>query len=381
MIEIIILVAAVGLLLAAFAFYMGNKKLSSRRDSTVPIFKPSGTETPTEIGIAQPEQAEQAPVDETTKLDVVTPHEVRPSLEERLGKTKGLFHSYLPRMLGRAGIPDATLDELEEVLVLADVGIKTTNDLLETLKRNVKESKIKEPSDLIGALRMEIESRLNVGSRELNFGTSTDNATEKFPTVWLFVGVNGVGKTTTIGKLAKQQIENGKKVLLAAGDTFRAAAADQLEMWADRVGADIVRGREGGDPSSVIYDAVQKAFAKGYDLVLADTAGRLHTKVNLMEELKKVRRVASKEPAILTEVLLVIDATTGQNGVVQASEFKDATELTGVVLTKLDGTAKGGVVLQIAQTLNLPVKLVGIGEGDSDLISFDPAEFTRAILS
>ena len=199
--------------------------------------------------------------------------------------------------------------------------------------------------------------------------------------VWLFVGVNGVGKTTTIGKLGKRQVEAGHHVVMAAGDTFRAAAAEQLETWANRAGADFIRGAEGADPSSIIFDAIESAAAKGADLVLADTAGRLHTKTNLMDELRKVRRVASKEPGHVTEVLLVLDATTGQNGLQQARQFTEATEVTGVVLTKLDGSAKGGIVFAIHEDLGIPVKLVGLGETAEDLVDFDPDEFVEGLLS
>jgi fused signal recognition particle receptor len=199
--------------------------------------------------------------------------------------------------------------------------------------------------------------------------------------VWLFVGVNGVGKTTTVGKVARQQAAAGHRVLLAAGDTFRAAAGEQLGMWADRADAEIVRGAEGADPSAIVFDAVQRAAARGNDLVLADTAGRLHTKVNLVEELKKIRRVADRPPGRVSEVLLVLDATTGQNGLTQAREFTDAVAVTGVVLTKLDGTAKGGIVVAIQRDLGLPVKLVGLGEGVDDLVPFDPADFVGALLS
>jgi fused signal recognition particle receptor len=197
----------------------------------------------------------------------------------------------------------------------------------------------------------------------------------------LFVGVNGVGKTTTIGKLGTREARGGIKVVMAAGDTFRAAAAEQLGMWAERAGAELVRGNEGGDPSAVIYDAVEAAAARDADLVLADTAGRLHNKVNLMEELRKVRRVADQGAGHVTEVLLVLDATTGQNGLVQAAQFGEAVELTGVVLTKLDGSAKGGIVIAIHDQLGIPVKLVGLGEGADDLIPFDPDEFVEALFS
>jgi fused signal recognition particle receptor len=198
--------------------------------------------------------------------------------------------------------------------------------------------------------------------------------------VWLFVGVNGVGKTTTIGKVGAAQHGAGRSVVLAAGDTFRAAAAEQLGMWGERIGVEVVRGNEGGDPGAVIFDAVQHAAARGIELVLGDTAGRLHTKVNLMEELKKVRRVAERPPGHVSEVLLVLDATTGQNGLIQAKQFAGAVGVTGVVLTKLDGTAKGGIALAIQTELGIPIKLVGVGEGAADLIPFDAEEFVDALV-
>ena len=206
-----------------------------------------------------------------------------------------------------------------------------------------------------------------------------DTEPEPTPDVWLFVGVNGVGKTTTIGKLAHRESNDGKKLVLAAGDTFRAAAAEQLTMWAERSGVDIVRGAEGADPSSVVFDAVERAGARNADIVMADTAGRLQTKTNLMEELAKVRRVAEKGVGTVTETLLVIDATTGQNGMSQAQQFADTADITGVVLTKLDGSAKGGIVIAIHSELGVPVKLVGLGEGINDLVDFDATEFVDAL--
>jgi fused signal recognition particle receptor len=231
-----------------------------------------------------------------------------------------------------------------------------------------------EPAAVLEALRADAVALFEGEDRSLHLADEAEAMT-----VWLVVGVNGVGKTTTIGKLASAQAGEGRKVVLAAGDTFRAAAGEQLETWAERAGASIVRGAEGADPSSVVFDAVQHAAARGADLVLADTAGRLHTKVNLMEELKKVRRVADRAPGKVSEVLLVLDATTGQNGLVQARQFAEAAGVTGVVLTKLDGTAKGGVVLSIRAELGLPIKLAGIGEGIADLVAFDPAEFVGAL--
>jgi fused signal recognition particle receptor len=250
-----------------------------------------------------------------------------------------------------------------------------TNGLLEPLRARVKSKEISDPDALLTALQGEMKARLADSDRSLRL----EDRAGAGPNVWLFVGVNGVGKTTTIGKVAAQQRAEGRRVLLAAGDTFRAAAAEQLQTWAERSGAEFVRGSEGGDPSSVIFDGVQAAAARHCDLVLGDTAGRLQNKSNLMEELRKVRRVADREPGRVTEVLLVIDATTGQNGLVQAKEFGDVTEVTGVVLTKLDGSAKGGIVFAIETELGIPVKLVGLGETIGDLVAFDPDEFVDAL--
>jgi fused signal recognition particle receptor len=244
------------------------------------------------------------------------------------------------------------------------------------LRELVKSKQIVEPSELSAALRNEMTRQLSTSSRQLNFDT-TLNA----PNIWLVVGVNGAGKTTTIGKLSAQQHALGRTVLMAAGDTFRAAAGDQLDTWAQRSGAEIVRGAAGGDPSSVIFDGVARASAKKIDLVLADTAGRLQNNTNLMEELTKVRRVADKGAGKVTEVLLVIDATTGQNGLTQAKQFAQATQVTGVVLTKLDGSAKGGIVFAIETELAIPVKLVGLGETIDDLVEFDAAEFVAALFN
>jgi fused signal recognition particle receptor len=298
-----------------------------------------------------------------------------PSYRSRLGGVRGLFSGAVTTL--RSGrIDPATWDSLEEALIRADVGVKTTNALLAELRGRVEAKEISGGDDLLTALGQGIRTLLDVpDSRALQFDGrpgSTD--------VWLIVGVNGVGKTTTIGKLARQQSAAGRSVLLAAGDTFRAAAADQLGLWAERAGVDIVRGAEGGDPSAIVFDAVQRAHARGNDLVLADTAGRLHTKVNLVEELKKIRRVAGREPGNVTEVLLVLDATTGQNALVQARQFTEAVNVTGIVLTKLDGTAKGGIVIAVQRELGLPVKLVGLGEGPDDLVAFDPDAFVDALL-
>ena len=293
--------------------------------------------------------------------------------KERIGgKTRGLFASAFASIRGRS-IDNATWDELEETLLKADIGIGLVTQLLEPLRVLVKSGEIKNPDELIASLRESMVSQLAQSDRTLHLDSVTG------PNVWLFVGVNGVGKTTTIGKIGTAQTEKGNTVLMAAGDTFRAAAAEQLKVWADRCGAAYVRGAEGGDPASVIFDGVQSANAKGITLVLGDTAGRLQNKSNLMEELKKVRRVADKAEGTVNEVLLVIDATTGQNGLSQAREFAAATDVTGVVLSKLDGSAKGGIVFAIETELGIPVKLVGIGEGAHDLVDFVPSEFIAAL--
>ncbi|MBA2283476.1 MAG: signal recognition particle-docking protein FtsY [Acidimicrobiia bacterium] len=294
---------------------------------------------------------------------------VRPRFRDRISKARGAFSGFL----GRSTIDEDTWDDLEESMIRADVGVGLTGDLLAGLRTAVKAEGIKEPADLTELLKAELKARLEA-DRTLELADTP-------PSVWLFVGVNGVGKTTTIGKVGAAQAAEGRTVTMAAGDTFRAAAAEQLGLWAERSDAHFVRGGEGADPSSVIFDAVEAAAARGSDLVLADTAGRLHTKSNLMDELRKVRRVAEKGAGTVSEVLLVIDATTGQNGLVQAREFTEAVEVTGVVLTKLDGSAKGGIVLAIQHELGIPVKLVGLGETADDLVPFDPDEFVEALLS
>jgi fused signal recognition particle receptor len=242
------------------------------------------------------------------------------------------------------------------------------------LRDRVTSGSIESPEQLIDALRDEMFGRLAGADRSLH------RRSDEGPSVWLVVGVNGVGKTTTIGKLAARESAAGTTVLLAAGDTFRAAAAEQLSMWAERSGSEFVRGAEGGDPSSVIFDGVERAASRGIPLVLADTAGRLHNKQNLMDELAKVRRVAEKGAGVVTETLLVIDATTGQNGLAQARQFHESTAVTGVVVTKLDGSAKGGIVFAVETELGIPVKYVGVGETIDDLVPFDPAEFVDALI-
>lgn len=259
-------------------------------------------------------------------------------------------------------------DELEENLILGDVGTTVAAGAVDALRRRAYEGRFTTADQVKGALREILANYLTVGDPALNVSTS--------PSVLLFIGVNGVGKTTSIGKLAAQLKKQGKKVLLCAGDTFRAAAADQLEIWAERAGVDIIRQHEGADPGAVLFDALQAAKARHVDVVLCDTAGRLHNKQNLMNELGKLRKIIDREcPDSVCETLLVLDATTGQNGLIQARTFKETAGLTGIILTKLDGTAKGGIVIAIAQELQVPVKFVGLGEGIDDLKPFDPKEF------
>jgi fused signal recognition particle receptor len=337
-----------------------------------PVVAPEEVPLPEELApeAAAPE-VEVLPEQVAPEAPVVAP---RPRIRDRLGKARALVSGYVGSVLSRSSIDETTWDDIEEALIRADVGVATTGSVVDSLRRRVKAESITTPEALLAALRSQLTEDLTAGDRSLQL-------VEGAPNVWLFVGVNGVGKTTTIGKLGLRHAGEGRHVVMAAGDTFRAAAAEQLELWARRVDADLVRGAEGSDPGAVVFDAVQRAAARGSDVVLADTAGRLHTKVNLMEELRKIRRVAEREPGRVTEVLLVIDATTGQNGLAQAREFAEAVGVTGVVLTKLDGTAKGGIVLAIQAELGIPVKLVGVGEAPEDLVDFDPGEFVEALFS
>lgn len=299
----------------------------------------------------------------------------RPRLSQRFGRTRSAISAPFSRLRSRSRIDDAAFEDLEDALLLADVGRASTNEIIAALREEVREGKLRGGVDLLEeALRDVIVARFGDEDRSLSLGTVR-------PSVWLFVGVNGVGKTTTIGKVAKRLQTEGDDVVIAAADTFRAAATEQLETWAHRTGAAFVSGAEGADPSSVVFDAIEHAAARGAQVVLADSAGRLHTKVNLMEELRKIRRVADRTPGRVAEVLLVLDATTGQNGLVQAREFTNAVDVTGIALTKLDGTAKGGIALAIHEELKLPIKLVGIGEGEDDLIDFDPADYATALIA
>ena len=304
--------------------------------------------------------------------------QAKPSFFERLKRGLSKTHeSIVGRMdtllLGKKQIDTDTLEELEEILITADLGVKTTVDLVRTLEQRLKRNELQDGVALKKALKEEILLRLMAHAAPLE-------VSGKSPFVILVIGVNGVGKTTTIGKLAAKYAGEGKRVLLAAGDTFRAAAAEQLELWAKRVGADIVRHKEGADPSAVVFDACKAASARGCDVLIIDTAGRMHTKVNLMEEMKKIRRVLTREiPDAPHETLLVLDAATGQNALSQAKLFKEAAFVSGVVLTKLDGSAKGGIVVAVSHEYALPIRFIGVGEAVEDLREFDPAQFVEAL--
>ena len=274
---------------------------------------------------------------------------------------------------GFSEIDDDFYDELEESLILADLGVDTSVKATDALRKRVREQHLKTTEEAKEALKEILVDMLNVGDTELNLSTT--------PSVILVIGVNGVGKTTTIGKIATRLVNEGKDVLLVAGDTFRAAAADQLEIWAERSGAAIVRQQEGADPASVVFNGIQSAKAKGSDVIIIDTAGRLHNKTNLMNELNKISRIVERElPGAAREVLLVLDGTTGQNGLIQAKQFKEIAGVTCLALTKLDGTAKGGIVIAVADALQLPVKFVGVGEKADDLMPFVAKDFVDALL-
>lgn len=292
-----------------------------------------------------------------------------------LTKTRDTITSRVEQLLKFSGsIDDDLYEELEEILITSDIGVKSTGEIIDTLKEKVKAEKVKDPMQVRAILKEIISEILD------NQGEGHEKPS--LPLVTMIVGVNGVGKTTTIGKLAHLYKNNGLKVLIAAGDTFRAAAIDQLSIWGNRSGVDVIRQQEGSDPAAVIFDAVQAAKSRKADILICDTAGRLHNKKNLMEELKKINRVIDREyQGCFRETLLVLDATTGQNAVIQAKEFKETCDITGIVLTKLDGTAKGGIVIAIMEELNVPVKYIGVGEGIEDLQEFNPKEFVDALFN
>ena len=295
-------------------------------------------------------------------------------IKQGLTKTRDALGATLGNVFsGFSEIDDDFYDELEESLILADLGVETSVKAAELLRKAVKEQHLKTTEEAKVALKEILTQMVDVGSAQLQLDTK--------PSVILVIGVNGVGKTTTIGKIATQLTKQGKQVLLVAGDTFRAAAADQLAIWAERSGAGILRQHEGADPASVVYDGIQSAKAKGADVIIVDTAGRLHNKSNLMNELNKISRIVERElPNASREVLLVLDGTTGQNGLIQAKQFKEIAGVTSIAVTKLDGTAKGGIVIAVADALQVPVKFVGVGEQADDLMTFEAKAFVEALL-
>lgn len=349
------------ILIAVTVIFGFGVVLLDRRPEKQP--PPSAVETTTAVPASAPLVQEAAPVST--------------GLRGRLGRTASLITGTMLGIRQMGSITDGTWEELEEALLRADVGVQVSASLLDGLRVKVQRKEITDADSLVAGLQSEMARRLSTSGREVQVQATVEG---RVP-VLLMVGVNGAGKTTSIGKIAAQQVRNGRRIMLAAGDTFRAAAAEQLETWAERSGSDLVRGQEGGDPSAVVFDAIASAASRGCDLVIADTAGRLQNKSNLMDELRKVRRVADREPGEVVEVLLVIDATTGQNGIGQAREFTQAVGVSGIVLTKLDGSAKGGVVFAIETEMGIPVKLVGVGEGIEDLIAFDPDDFVAALFT
>lgn len=304
------------------------------------------------------------------------PNNLFSRLKEKLSKTRDSFVNRLDELfLGRKEIDEELFDELEEILILADLGVSTVMELLDSVREEVKRRDLSDPVALKNALKSKI----------LTYLISSDQPAELVmprsgPFVIMVLGVNGVGKTTTIGKLAYKFKRSGQKVLMVAADTFRAAAGEQLQEWGNRIGVEVVRQQEGADPSSVVYDAFEFALPRDYDVIIVDTAGRLHTKVNLMEELKKIKRVMDRKiPGSPHEILLVIDATTGQNGISQTRLFHEAVQITGLALTKLDGTAKGGIIVNICHEFDIPIRFIGIGEKMEDLRDFEPREFVEAL--
>ena len=336
--------------------------------------------------VLPPEAKTTAPDTEPVFSGTITPLPVdnkaeqgeRPGFFERLKSGLSKTHANLigridSLVLGKKQIDADTLEELEEILITADIGVSTAVELIRILEQRLKRNELKDGETLKKALKEEMLARLSWQSASLDTSSST-------PYVILVIGVNGVGKTTTIGKLASRFSFQGKKVILAAGDTFRAAAAEQLEIWGERAGAEVIRHKEGADPSAVVFDACRAALARKCDILIVDTAGRLHTKVNLMEEMKKIRRILGREiPGAPHETLLILDAATGQNAISQAKLFKESAAVTGIALTKLDGTAKGGIVVAISNEFKIPVRFIGVGEGVDDLRDFDPAQFVEAL--
>ncbi|MEV4879770.1 signal recognition particle-docking protein FtsY [Streptomyces cyaneofuscatus] len=399
LVEIVIL--AVVIALAAVGL-VGGLVVGSRKKRKLPPPPPS---TPTITPPAEPQVGEEAEtprdearrtIDEVGLPDAAAPAEEAPVVEApappaleipeptegrlvrlraRLARSQNSLGKGLLTLLSRDNLDEDTWEEIEDTLLTADVGVAPTQELVERLRERVRVLGTRTPEDLRALLREELITLLGP---DLDREVRTEGGAET-PGVVMVVGVNGTGKTTTTGKLARVLVADGRSVVLGAADTFRAAAADQLQTWGERVGARTVRGPEGGDPASIAYDAVKEGIAEGADVVLIDTAGRLHTKTGLMDELGKVKRVVEKHGP-LDEILLVLDATTGQNGLVQARVFAEVVDITGIVLTKLDGTAKGGIVIAVQRELGVPVKLIGLGEGADDLAPFEPGAFVDALI-
>ncbi|MFE3473204.1 signal recognition particle-docking protein FtsY [Streptomyces bacillaris] len=391
---VVIALAAVGLVGGLVVGSRKKKKLPPPPPSTPTITPPAEpkvgeeAETPRdearrtidEVGLPDATApAVEAPVVETPAppaLEVPEPTEGRlVRLRARLARSQNSLGKGLLTLLSRDNLDEDTWEEIEDTLLTADVGVAPTQELVERLRERVRVLGTRTPEELRALLREELITLLGP---DLDREVRTEGGAET-PGVVMVVGVNGTGKTTTTGKLARVLVADGRSVVLGAADTFRAAAADQLQTWGERVGARTVRGPEGGDPASIAYDAVKEGIAEGADVVLVDTAGRLHTKTGLMDELGKVKRVVEKHGP-LDEVLLVLDATTGQNGLVQARVFAEVVDITGIVLTKLDGTAKGGIVIAVQRELGVPVKLIGLGEGPDDLAPFEPGAFVDALI-
>ncbi|UPK77134.1 signal recognition particle-docking protein FtsY [Nocardioidaceae bacterium SCSIO 66511] len=370
LIAVVLLVVAIGALL--YVRGRGGPAAPPAERTAPPVEKPPADDDAAEaVEVEEPAASTAAP--EIEKPEPAAGRLQR--LRARLARSQGSLGRGLLALLSRDKLDDDTWDEIEDTLIAADVGVEPTQELVEHLRTRLRVDGVDDPEQAREVLREELVKLVDPSlDRSLN-ATGTDGA----PGVALVVGVNGTGKTTTVGRIARVLVADDKSVLLAAADTFRAAAADQLQTWGERVGCETVRGPEGGDPASVAFEAVKRGTDEAVDTVLVDTAGRLHTKSGLMDELGKVKRVIEKQ-APVTEVLLVIDATTGQNGLVQARVFSEVVDVTGVVLTKLDGTAKGGIVIAVQRELGVPVKLVGLGEGADDLAPFVPEDFVDALL-
>ncbi|WP_333767386.1 signal recognition particle-docking protein FtsY [Streptomyces sp. IBSBF 2435] len=400
--EIVILVVVIALvvILAAGGLVVGSRRKKKQLPPTAPPSTPKITAPPAEPHVgdeaeapreeprrtieevplpgatAAPEALEEVQVPPAPVIEQPEPAAGRLiRLRSRLSRSQNTLGKGLLTLLSRERLDDDTWEEIEDILITADVGVTPTQELVERLRTRVRVLGTRTPAELRALLREELLTLVDPG---LDRVLRTESH-EESPAVVLVVGVNGTGKTTTTGKLARVLVADGRSVVLGAADTFRAAAADQLQTWGERVGARTVRGPEGGDPASIAFDAVKEGIAEGADTVLIDTAGRLHTKTGLMDELGKVKRVVEKHGPV-DEVLLVLDATTGQNGLVQARVFAEVVDITGIVLTKLDGTAKGGIVIAVQRELGVPVKLVGLGEGADDLAPFEPEAFVDALI-